>query len=83
MEKYNISFTVIGLNNEQYQLNKCRIDYKKRIIYTKDLAQYIQCGYKLSRKYTHYDEEFYLVTKVSQKPSLTGTIAIYIMRLDL
>ncbi|OTG85549.1 hypothetical protein B9T31_12220 [Acinetobacter sp. ANC 4558] len=80
MSGYTASFTVIRPDNQRYELKQCRMDYSKRVIYTKDLSISIQQGDKLFKQNKDGYIESYLVIHVRAKIALNGVVAIHILQ---
>jgi len=78
MKVYNTSLTVVGFNNEKYELSQCKIDVRKKIIYTKDLSTEVKNGYWLIGEYGYMER--YLVIHVCKKASLKDVNVIHVMR---
>ena len=82
MSVYNDELSVMGFNNELKESLKCRIDYRKKAIYIRDVPDIdIKKGYRLFKSYmSGYKEEF-LVLDIMKKRTLTGVFVIYFMRI--
>jgi len=80
MNKYDATLTVLGFNGNEYKLSQCKIDVRKKIIYTKDLNIEIKAGYKLISEFNTGYSERYLVIHVCKKASLKDVNVIHIMR---
>jgi len=80
MSGYTASFTVIRSDNQRYELKQCRMDYSKRVIYTKDLSISIQQGDKLFKQNRDGYIESYLVIHVRAKIALNRVVAIHILQ---
>ncbi|OTG85548.1 hypothetical protein B9T31_12215 [Acinetobacter sp. ANC 4558] len=80
MNKYDATLTVFGFNENKYKLSQCKIDIRKKIIYTKDLSTEVKNGYWLIREFNTGYSERYLVIHVCKKASLKDVNVIHIMR---
>lgn len=67
MSGYETTFIVLKVEDKQYELCNCRMDYRKRVVYTKDLSCDIKSGDKLFRENKGGYIESYLVIHVRKK----------------
>jgi hypothetical protein len=80
MSAYNDELIVMGFNNELKESLKCRIDYRKKAIYIRDVPDIgVKKGYRLLKYYNSGYREEFLVLDVIKKRSLTGVLVIYVM----
>lgn len=75
---YTDAFIVIGLDGEQHEINKCRLDGNS--IFTKDDVNKIQSGSKIIRVHEDGCEDHYFVKSVGKK-NLNGSIEISVTRI--
>jgi len=80
MSRFDEKLTVIGFNQDQYELSQCKMEIHKRTIYTKDTSIEIKNGYRIIYELKTGYLERYLVIHICKKASLRGITAIHVMR---
>lgn len=81
MAFFTKNMIILDFDGELSELNACRINEDKKVIFTKDAKVNVRVGSKLAEQDQYGYKNYYLVTSISKKPSLTGTLKIHVMKI--